>query len=73
MIPEYNGSILQCLDPKATATSSDDVFAALQKALPPGLTVLDQSKAQDSDAIVVTKATADKYGLTSIADLAKKQ
>jgi len=73
LIPEYSGSILQYLDPKATATSSDDVYAALQKALPPGLVVLDQSKAQDSDAIVVTKATADKYGLTSIADLAKTQ
>ncbi|WP_228562666.1 glycine betaine ABC transporter substrate-binding protein [Catenulispora rubra] len=73
LIPEYSGSILQYFDPKATATSPDDVYAALQKALPAGLTVLDQSKAQDSDAIVVTKATADKYGLKSIADLAKTQ
>jgi osmoprotectant transport system substrate-binding protein len=32
--------------------------------------VLDQSQAEDKDAIVVTKATADKYHLTSIADLA---
>jgi len=73
LLPEYSGSILQYLDPKATATSSDDVYAALQKALPSTLTVLDQSKAQDSDAIVVTKATATKYNLTSIADLAKTQ
>jgi glycine betaine/choline ABC-type transport system substrate-binding protein len=71
LIPEYSGTILQYLDKTATATSSADVFAALQKAVPSNLTVLDQSQAQDSDAIAVTKATADKYGLKTIADLAK--
>ncbi|MEZ0064548.1 osmoprotectant transport system substrate-binding protein [Streptacidiphilus sp. MAP12-20] len=71
LIPEYSGVLLQYFDPKATAVSSADVFAALQKAVPAPLTVLDQSSAQDKDAIVVTKATADKYQLTSIADLAK--
>jgi len=73
LMPEYNGSILQYLDPKATATAPEDVFTALQKVLPKNLVVLTQSAAQDSDAIVVTKATAAKYGLKSIADLAKKQ
>jgi glycine betaine/choline ABC-type transport system substrate-binding protein len=73
LIPEYNGTILQYLDPKATAITSADVYAALQKAVPSNLTVLEQSQAQDSDAIVVTKATADKYGLKTIADLAKTQ
>ena len=71
LLPEYNGSILQYLDPKATATSPDAVLAALKTALPANLVVLDQSTAQDSDAIVVTQATAKKYKLTSIADLAK--
>jgi len=71
LLPEYNGSILQYLDKKATATSPDDVLAALQKALPANLIVLNQSAAQDSDAIVVTQATATKYNLKSIADLAK--
>jgi osmoprotectant transport system substrate-binding protein len=33
---------------------------------------LDMAEAQDSDAVVVTKATADKFGLKTIADLAKK-
>jgi glycine betaine/choline ABC-type transport system substrate-binding protein len=49
------------------------VLAALQKVLPSNLIVLDQAEAQDSDAIVVTKETAEKYNLTSIADLAKKK
>jgi glycine betaine/choline ABC-type transport system substrate-binding protein len=71
LLPEYNGSILQYLDKTATATTPDDVFAALQKALPPSLIVLTQSAAQDSDAIVVTQTTATKYSLKSIADLAK--
>lgn len=70
LLPEYNGSILQYLDKNATATSPDDVLAALQKALPANLIVLDQSAAQDSDAIVVTQATAAKYHLKSIGDLA---
>jgi glycine betaine/choline ABC-type transport system substrate-binding protein len=71
LLPEYNGSLLQFVDKTATAVSPTDVFAALQTALPSTLIVLPQSAAQDSDAIVVTKATAAKYNLTSIADLAK--
>ena len=70
LLPEYNGSLLQYLDKTATATSPTDVLAALQTALPSNLTVLDQAAAQDSDAIVVTQATATKYNLKSIADLA---
>src|SRR4051812_42741334 len=72
LIPEYSGVLLQYFDKNATATSSDAVYADLQKAVPAKLTVLDQSQAQDADAIVVTKKTADQYQLTSIADLAKK-
>jgi osmoprotectant transport system substrate-binding protein len=72
LIPEYSGVLLQYFDKQATAVSSDEVFAALPAALPDNLTVLDQSKAEDKDAIVVTKETADKYHLKSIADLAGK-
>ncbi|HEY3923625.1 MAG TPA: glycine betaine ABC transporter substrate-binding protein [Acidothermaceae bacterium] len=71
LLPEYNGALLQFVDKTATAVSPTDVFTALQTALPSSLTVLTQSAAQDSDAIVVTQATAAKYHLTSIADLAK--
>ncbi|WP_375478071.1 glycine betaine ABC transporter substrate-binding protein [uncultured Jatrophihabitans sp.] len=71
LIPEYSGVLLQYFDKTSTAASSADVFAALQKALPSKLEVLTQSQAQDKDAIVVTAATAAKYGLKSIADLAK--
>lgn len=71
LIPEYSGDLLEYFSPKATAVSSADVYAALQQAAPAPLVVLAQSSAQDKDAIVVTRATADTYHLTSIADLAK--
>jgi osmoprotectant transport system substrate-binding protein len=69
LIPEYSGVLLQYFDKSATAVAPDDVFAALQKAVPNDLTVLDKSQAEDKDAVAVTKATADKYSLKSIADL----
>jgi glycine betaine/choline ABC-type transport system substrate-binding protein len=72
LFPEYTGTILTFIDKTATATSPEEVYAALGKALPPNLVELDQAEAQDSDAIVVTKATAEKYKLKTIADLAKK-
>jgi osmoprotectant transport system substrate-binding protein len=70
LIPEYSGVLLQYFDKGATAVSETDVYAALQKATPQPLTVLQQSAAEDKDAIVVTKETAAKYNLKSIADLA---
>lgn len=69
LVPEYTGNLLQYYDKKATATTADDVYAALPAALPDKLTVLDKSPAEDKDAVVVTKETADKYNLKSIADL----
>ena len=39
--------------------------------LPDGLAVLEPSEAENKDAMVVTKATAEKYQLKSIEDLAK--
>jgi osmoprotectant transport system substrate-binding protein len=69
-IPEYNGSILYFLDPGATAKSTAAVSAALPAVLGSGLTALTPAQAQDSDTVTVTKATAQKDHLTSIADLA---
>ncbi len=70
LIPEYSGVLLQYFDPTATAVSSDDVYAALVAKTPSGLKVLAKSSAEDKDAVVVTKATADANNLKSIADLA---
>lgn len=72
LFPEYTGTILSYITKAATATSPEDVYAALTKALPANLVALDQAEAQDSDAVVVTAETAKKFDLKTIADLAKK-
>jgi osmoprotectant transport system substrate-binding protein len=55
--------------PDTTATTSDDVYAELETALPDGLRVLDQSPATDQDSYNVTKKFSDENGVTSLADL----
>ena len=70
LFPEYTGNLLQFYDPETTATTSEDVYAALQGALPEGLVVLDQSPATDQDSYNVTAEFAAEYGLSSLEDLA---
>ena len=67
---EYTGNLLQYFDKATTATTTDDVYAALEKALPEGLAVLDQSPATDQDSYNVTAAFAAQHNLKSIGDLA---
>ncbi|BDZ39840.1 ABC transporter substrate-binding protein [Microbacterium suwonense] len=71
LFPEYTGNLLEYLDEDATATSPDDVYVALQKALPDGLTALDYADASDQDTYTVLKSFADENGLTTIGDLSK--
>lgn len=73
LVPEYTGSLLAYLDKAATAKAPEEVYAALQKALPAGLTVTTKSAAEDKNSIVVTKATADKWSLKEIGDLVAHQ
>ncbi|MET7700028.1 MULTISPECIES: ABC transporter substrate-binding protein [unclassified Streptomyces] len=72
LLPEYQGALLNYLDPKATAAEEGAMQNALTLALPAGLEVLPYGIAEDSDAFVVTRETARKYGLTTLADLAKQ-
>ncbi|MDQ5855361.1 MAG: ABC transporter substrate-binding protein [Actinomycetota bacterium] len=69
VMPEYSGNLLQSVDPNATATAADEVYAALQRSLPQGLEVLEQSAAEDSDVLVVTQQTAATLQLTSMDQL----
>jgi osmoprotectant transport system substrate-binding protein len=69
LIPEYTGVLAQYFNKNVKATDAAGVYAELKAALPPTLTVLDKSTAEDKDAVVVTKETAAKYNLKSIADL----
>lgn len=70
LTPEYTGNLLQYFDKSTTATTTEDVYAALKKALPEGLSVLDQASATDQDSYNVTAAFAAQHNLKSIADLA---
>ncbi|GAA4383216.1 ABC transporter substrate-binding protein [Tsukamurella soli] len=69
-VPEYTGNLLQYFDAKATAQSSDEVYSALTKAVPSGLTVLDKAAAEDADSLNVTKEFSDTHHVTSLAQLA---
>ena len=71
LIPDYAGNLLYGADPKATATSTADVMAALPAALEPlDLVVSSAAQAQDADSLVVTKEVAEANNLVTIADLA---
>jgi len=70
LLPEYNGSVLSFLDPKATAVTSEEVNTALAPLLQAkNLVALQQSPAEDKDGWAVTKETAAKYNLQKIGDL----
>lgn len=70
VVPDYTGNLLLYFDQNATAKSASEVLAALP-AKAGKLKILDPSQAADQDTYVVTQATADKYQLSSLADLTK--
>jgi osmoprotectant transport system substrate-binding protein len=70
LIPEYTGNLLQYFAPKTTATSPDAVVLALLRVLPGDLSILTPSSAADTDTVAVTRATATKWNLKTIGDLA---
>jgi osmoprotectant transport system substrate-binding protein len=71
LVPDYSGNLLGYLDPANTVSDAAGVMKALPAKLPSGLSVLEAAPAEDKDAMVVTKATAEKYSLKTIEDLAK--
>jgi osmoprotectant transport system substrate-binding protein len=73
VLPEYTGSLLNFYDKNAKVSKSDEVYAALQEAVPDGLTVLAKSAAEDKNSMVVTKETATAWSLKAIPDLAAHQ
>jgi osmoprotectant transport system substrate-binding protein len=74
VVPEYSGSALEFISVGRLSATSD--AAATSRALAEqvagrGLVAGRPSAAQDGNVIVVTAATAARYGLRSIADLAR--
>jgi osmoprotectant transport system substrate-binding protein len=78
VVPEYAASLNSFLAKKqgVADTSSADIkktVASLQPlAAKAGFAVLDAAPATDENAFAVTQATATKYGLTSMSDVATK-
>jgi osmoprotectant transport system substrate-binding protein len=70
LIPEYTGNLLQYFDKNADVTTPDDVLLALFRTLPGDLSILNPSPAEDKDTVAVSEATAKKWNLKTIADLA---
>jgi osmoprotectant transport system substrate-binding protein len=73
VMPEYTGSLLNFYDKAAKVSQPDEVYAALQKAVPDGLTVLAKSAAEDKNSLVVTSDTAAAWSVKGIPDLAAHQ
>ena len=71
LIPEYTGNLLQYFDPKTRASTPDDVELSLHRVLPGDLSILTPSPAADTDTVAVSQATARKWQLKSIGDLAR--
>ena len=71
LIPEYSGNLLLYLDKNATATAPDEVFDALDAALPENLIYFEKSEAEDKDSLNVTPEFSEQEGVKSIADLKK--
>ncbi|WP_341956048.1 ABC transporter substrate-binding protein [Microbacterium sp. LWH13-1.2] len=72
VFPEYTGSLLEYIsEDEVDVTSPDDVYAALQDALPESLTALDFAEASDQDSYTVLKSFAEENDLKTIGDLSK--
>src|SRR5215211_6250100 len=70
LVPEYTGNLLLYVDPKASVTTPDAVELALLRQLHGDLSILTPSPASDTDTVTVTDATAKRWNLKTIADLA---
>lgn len=71
--PEYTGVIVQVVFHRALSAKTAAATYALAKKLQEkrGFTLFKATPFFDTDAIAVTKATAAKYGLKTVADLKK--
>ena len=69
LIGEYTGNLLAFYDKQAEARTSEEVFAALEAALPEHLAVLAAAKAENKDAWCAAGDWAKEHGISSYADL----
>jgi osmoprotectant transport system substrate-binding protein len=70
VFPEYTGALAKFYAKDYAGTDPTEVYAKVKEVIPSTLTVLAPSAAEDNDAMVVSAATAQKYKLTKVGDLA---
>lgn len=74
VLAEYAATALEFVNGGAGEATTDaaETTAKLRERLQPkGLTALEAAPATDQNGFVVTKATADEYGISKLSDLAK--
>ena len=71
LFPDYAGNLLQYFDPDNSASTIEEIMAALPKALPKDIHAFAVAAASDQDSYNVTKEVARKYNLRTIGDLKK--
>ncbi|POH56988.1 ABC transporter substrate-binding protein [Arthrobacter glacialis] len=71
IVPVYSRVALADVAPALTAEATAEVLEALKTSLPDEVGILDATKAEVSDAMVVTAVTAQKHQLKSLSDLGK--
>ncbi|WP_072687450.1 ABC transporter substrate-binding protein [Rhodococcus marinonascens] len=69
LVPEFTGGLLRHYDPASTETEQDDVFEALSKSLPQGLSVSDFASAEDRSVLAITLGTSDRLTLATLDEL----
>ncbi len=70
LIPEYTGNLLKYFDETSTVTTQQDIELALFRVMPGDLSILVPSPAEDKDTLAVSRETANRWNLKTIADLA---
>lgn len=67
--PEYNGALLNYLDPKATTQDASQVFKELETKVTENLKVLPVSPAQDTNALVMQRSKMEQLNIEDVSDL----
>ncbi|MGU3431753.1 glycine betaine ABC transporter substrate-binding protein [Actinomycetes bacterium M1A6_2h] len=69
-VPDFSGDLLAELDPDSTATTSDEVFEALNRSLPEWLSVSDAAGAENRESVFVSEDDAATLAGATLTDLA---
>ena len=71
MFGAFDGDLLTRLAPSSTATSPDDVYTDLNRALPQGVSVGDPTTVSDQVQVVVTASVASSSGVDALSECSR--